>query len=383
MKPVPSLPSDGRRWKATHLSSVHPLDDVRIQPKECKALVDAGFEVSLVIPTSSDQVLDGVKIRSVPVPRSRRERLGATIWKVYRAALAERADVYHFHDPELIPIGVLLKLRGAKVIYDVHEDVPRQILDKQWLPARTRRAISLMTALLERFVARMLDGIVTATPSIGKRFPPKKTVAVQNFPRLSEFGPTEGALAYSERASTVLYVGRVSDVSGTRELIQGMNRVSRRDARLTIAGICRPASLEAELRASPGWTRVDFLGWKERQAVALLMGRSRVGVVTYLPLPNHLEAQPTKLFEYMAAGLPVIASDFAWWRELLAPVGCSLFVDPQDPDAIANAIDWVLSNPTEAEAMGRRGQAAVRERLNWEAQARLLAAFYERLFADL
>jgi glycosyltransferase involved in cell wall biosynthesis len=101
--------------------------------------------------------------------------------------------------------------------------------------------------------------------------------------------------------------------------------------------------------------------------------------VLFHPEPNHLEAMPQKIFEYMGAALPLIASDFPLWRRILGTTGCALFVDPQDPQAIADAIEFILRHPDEAEKMGRRGQAAVLEHYNWDTEAEKLVNLYSGL----
>ena len=151
--------------------------------------------------------------------------------------------------------------------------------------------------------------------------------------------------------------------------------------RLEWAGRFFPASFETRLRERPGWEKINYHGQLDRGQVADMLGATRAGLVVFQPAPNHLEAQPNKLFEYMAAGLPVIASDFPLWRKLVADVECGLLVDPGKPEEIARAIAWVLDHPGEAEAMGRRGQAAVASIYSWESEARKLKDLYAALLA--
>ena len=162
-------------------------------------------------------------------------------------------------------------------------------------------------------------------------------------------------------------------------MVQAMGIIGDPRVRLQLAGEFDSQQHKQQLTSLPGWQSVDYHGWASRPQVAELLGNVRAGLVLFHPLPNHLDAQPNKMFEYMAAGLPVIASDFPLWREIVEGAGCGLLVDPQDPAAIAAAISWVASHPDEAEAMGRRGRQAVEEKYNWEQESAKLIQLYERL----
>jgi hypothetical protein len=315
-------------------------------------------------------------------PRSRVLRMTLGAWRMLRAVQKARPDVAHFHDPELIPVGLALKLSGIKVIYDVHEDVPRQILTKYYLPAVFRKPAAWFMEAVEWIAGRCFDAIVPATPKIAVRFPADKTVVVQNFPILEELVAPE-PLPYEQRPPHFAYVGGITRARGAREMVEAIGRVSSGEARLRLAGAFSPKNLQSEIKALPGWDKVDFLGWADRRQVAGLLGNVRAGLVLFHPGPNHCSAQPNKMFEYMAAGLPVIASDFPLWRQIVDGAGCGLLVDPLDPVAIADAMQWILEHPAGAEAMGRRGRQAVEEKYNWEREAEKLIGLYERLMRDV
>jgi glycosyltransferase involved in cell wall biosynthesis len=372
--------------KVVHLTTVHPPLDTRIYWKECLSLSKAGYSVSLIgskknITTEELKLAErnNVKIIFLDIPLQRFLRMTIGTWKVFLRALKERATVYHFHDPELIPVGLLLRLIGKRVIYDVHEDLPRQILSKYWIPPVLRGVVAKTAALAEWVAGKAMSGIAAVTTAIARRFPPHKTVVVQNFPLLSEFAPGED-VPYCSRPMLVAYVGVIATIRGVVEMVQAIEHLPEAlGARLVLAGMFSPLELEAEVRKLPGWRYVDFVGWQTRSGVSKLLASSRVGLVLFHPEPNHLEAQPNKLFEYMMAGIPVVASNFPLWREIVEGEKCGLTVDPLDPKAIAEAIRWLLEHPEEAEEMGKHGRKAVLEKYNWEREAEKLLEFYRKL----
>lgn len=365
--------------RVVHLTSVHAWDDVRIFLKECRGLASAGYDTYLVAQRAEDIEVGGVHVLAVPVVQSRPRRMTLTAAQVFWRALKAKGDIYHFHDSELLPWGMLLKVFGKKVIYDVHEDLYQQSLSRHWVHPWFRAVVGRGARLIELIGAWFFDGVVTATPHISKIFPPSKAVLIQNFPIQSELVLSE-PMPYLSRAPKFVYVGGIADIRGGREMVRAFGYLADLpDAHLELAGAFSPHSFADELLQVPGWKKVIYRGLIGRQEVARLLGAARAGLVLFQPMPNHVDAQPNKLFEYMSAGLPVIASDFPLWREIVAGASCGLLVDPLDPRAIANALRWVLEHPREAEAMGRRGQEAVGSIYNWEQEMKKMLRLYGKL----
>lgn len=359
------------------LTSVHPWNDPRIYLKEARALAASGYDVTLVAERDSDDELGGIHIRSIPFARSRLKRMLFSPLRI--ASQARRADICHFHDPELIPLGMLLKALGKRVVYDVHEDLPRAIEYKFWIPARLRWLFARCAEVAEGLIGRVFDIVVAATPIIGARFPAAKTVIVQNFPILGEMA-SANPTKHASRPPQFIYVGTVAAVRGAVQMVDAMGLPQTPpEARVTIVGNYSPDSLLQDMQKSAGWRRTDYLGYQGRAKIGDLLGKSRAGLVVLQPVQNLFDAFPTKLFEYMSAGLPVIASDYPIIREIIAPNNLGILVNPQDPAMIADAMRWILEHPEEAEAMGERGRIAVLEKYSWDVEARKLIAAYATL----
>jgi glycosyltransferase involved in cell wall biosynthesis len=367
--------------KIVHLTSVHTAFDVRVFHKECKSLARSGKHVVLIAPHQRDEVVDSVEVKGIQIGGGRLVRMTRTVWSLYREALRQNGDVYHFHDPELIPLGLLLAARGKTVVYDIHEDAPADILHKDYIPRPLRRPLTWTVRKLEDAACRRFSGLIAATPTIAQRFYSinPNTVVVHNFPMLNEIAPTAD-LPWNERPPAVAYIGSISERRGIREILQALALLSSDNrARMMLAGPFSPAELRTELMRLPGWARVKYLRVLDRPSVANLLSRVRLGLLVLQPEPNFCNAMPIKLFEYMAAGIPVIASDFPLWRQIIGEAGCGLLVDPQDPRAIARAMEYLLSHDAEAEAMGRRGRQAACELYNWNSEERVLLNFYSEL----
>lgn len=361
-----------------HMTSVHQPDDTRIFLKECRTLAAAGYEVHLIAPDAADNVESGVRLWSVRRPGSGRRlaRMTATTLQAYRRAASLDADLYHFHDPELMPVALLLARTGARVIYDAHEDLAAAVADKSWIRPGLRSLVARFIERAEPAAANCLSAVVTATPAIERRFARCRcpVVTVNNYPQLSEFQDVPRRVRLGEPA--VCYVGAITEIRGIETVIKAIGMTN---ARLLLAGSFDPPSLRDRLCAMAEWSHVESLGAVGRSEVGEIFARSVAGIVTFRPAANHLRSQPTKLFEYMSAGLPVIASSFALWREIIESSQCGICVDPTSSEALADAIRWITSHPREAHEMGENGRRAVQATYNWEVEGGNLLALYGSL----
>jgi len=369
--------------RIVHLTSVHSADDIRIFHKECRSLVQAGYNVILVAPHKSNEVVEGVQVVAVRKAERRLRRMTATVIQVYRKALKLRASIYHFHDPELIPIGLLLNACGRRVVYDIHEDTPRDLVAREYLPPCAKMLVVWFIELLENLATRRLSGVVAATPAIGARFQAlnPRTVVVNNYPIFGELAPRH-PVNWEKRAQAVAYVGCIALERGVVEMVRAMEYVPQElGAALELAGAFSPPGHREFVQDKSGWRHVREHGVVSRVEVARLLSRVRAGLVLFHPEPNHVQSQPNKLFEYMSAGIPVIASDFPLWREIVEQANCGLLVDPLNPRAIARAIEYVLTHPGEAEAMGRRGRETAAKQYTWDSESEKLIRLYNQLLS--
>jgi glycosyltransferase involved in cell wall biosynthesis len=360
-----------------HITSVHSAEDVRIFVKECRSLAAAGYKVSIVAAGAEEQCLDGVQVYGLPrTMGSRIRRFTSTVRSVMNKAISLEADAYHLHDPELLMACRRLKRTGAKIVFDAHEDFPKQLRSKPYLPSWSIPLLVGAAVFFERLVAAQLDGVIAATPLIAKKFASynKNVVAVCNFPELTDM-PEEGILTGRENA--VCYIGGIFETRGAIEMVKAMEKTT--GTILHLAGSYSPVSLRKRMLELPGWNRVREHGFVNRAAIRSILSSSQIGLVLLHPTASYREALPVKMFEYMAAGLPVIASDFPVLREIVERHQCGVLVNPLDVDAIAGAINHLMTHPSETTRMGKNGRRAVETEYNWSSQADVLIRFYERL----
>ena len=363
------------KFKVCHLTSAHPYNDTRIFLKQCTSL--SKFYSVFLINTNSPidlKIDNGINLININyTAKNRLQRFLISTYKVYKAAKKLNADIYHFHDPELIPYAILLRLKRKKVIYDVHESYSAAILDRNYIPKFLRKFIAIPFNILEKISSIFFNFLITATPYINKEFKyfNKKTQTINNYPILNELN-IENKNCIKENA--ICFVGCISKERGFYEMIEATKRT---DTTLYIGG-----ELSKEFSTYiKNYNHVNSLGFISRKEFSDLMNKCIAGFVLYHPCKNHINAQPNKLFEYMSANLPVICSNFPLWKNIVEKHNCGKCCDPLDIQSIINSIEWIKNNQSNIYKVGNNGRTAVKKIFNWEIEEKKLVSIYNKLIA--
>lgn len=366
--------------KVCIMTTVHPRFDIRVFHKEAKSLAKEYDTVLLCADGKGNEIVDGVSIRSIAcIPNNRCERILRVTKDILMEALKIDADIYHFHDAELLPAAKYLKKCGKKVIYDVHEDLPSTVLEKKWIPKPCRKLLSFCIEWYENNVSKIFDVVITATPFIESRFNAvgANAVAVCNFPRVEEF-PNTGD--WAERKRELCYIGVcVTEDRGVIEMTQAAYLTGMP---LHLFGEIRPSNLKDKLSKIDVEKRIVYHGRVENWVVRDMLRQVKIGLVTEYPTDNALNAYCVKMFEYMVSGIPVISSDVPLWKQIVEDNNCGICVNPYDSKAIADAINFLIENEKLAETMGANGRKAIIEKYNWEQQEKRLLNIYKLLLEE-
>lgn len=358
-----------------HVTSVHPATDGRIFRKECCSLAKK-YDTTLIAPNVEDRELNGVHIKGVVLPQSRIKRM-ISLGRVYAKMLEVNADIYHFHDPELIPLGTRIKKeKGKMVIFDSHEDVALQISEKEWIPAIIRKPLQSLYERFERRNLRRYCALISVTPSIVERLSTinPNTYMVTNYPIYS------CQEAPREFGNNICFAGGISAQWMHEEILDAIATI---DVRYLLAGRTDRDDYLQRLQCKVSWNKVDYFGVIPHDKVAELMNRSIAGMVLNDYVANvgyHVGSLGnTKLFENMMCGIPVIATDFDLWKAIIDTYHCGICVNPHDIPSITCAIEYLLLHPEEARQMGDNGRRAVQEKYNWASQESVLFELYDNL----
>lgn len=369
--------------KVCHVISGYYRNDPRIFQRQCKSLKEAGFSVSILTnDDQSDETLDDIPIYSTNNYWSSRIRVLLSAKRQFlKRAIEIDADIYQMHSPELLSLGLALKKAGKIVVYDAHEDLPRHIIEKDWLPRVIRKPLSFVVENYMNSILRSYHAITSPHSHVVdnlKGINPNTTL-ITNFAKIlpsKEITLDE----YLRRNQVICYSGTVYLHSNQISIFDALKNFS--DVTYNIAGYCSPDYLEV-LSKHDSYNKLNYIGRIHWADLSGFYNKARIGVVVIDYKMNLGGKKGTyavnKIFEYMEAALPIICSDYDLWQEIIEEFNCGICVEPGNVKQMTDAISFLLNNPEEAYRMGQNGRKAIHQKYNWSTQHEV----YINLFTTL
>jgi glycosyltransferase involved in cell wall biosynthesis len=361
--------------KITHITSVHPQNDNRIFYKECVTLCNAGHSINLIVAGGVDMVLNGVNIIGY------QRRKGGRLTRIFKTSLFDmfkqcrkiNSDIYHFHDPELIIIGLLLRALGKKVIYDIHENYEAAILSKSYIKySLIKKVISKSFDIFEQLSTKFFTAIVSARPDISEKFIHKRLITLRNFPILSDLIELNN-IKIEKKKPSVIYVGGISKSRGVNKLLDAFEELDEYE--LWLIGPIWDELLKKKIDA--GCKNVRYFGIVEAYEIFSYIKKADIGIYTPFPEPNHVTTLPTKTFEYMACGKPMIMSNFEYWKNTFTR--SSIYVNPADIKSIRCSIRTIINDKKLIEDMSKLNQKLSNDEYNWKKESKKLLQLYNKI----
>lgn len=365
---------------------MHEADDKRVHHKEAKSLVKAGgFDIVHIVPGAGDPYrLDGVQV----IPYAGGKNIAARLMKIPRLlklAIAQKPDVYHCNEVESWLAGVIASwFTGAKVIFDAHEIYSHDLAESRF-PKWARPAVIALVRLFYRLLLPFTSRVVLAKNSAGEDFKGVKTplVLVQNYAELGETLPPAKKHEGQEKI-TILHLGAINKQRGWPQMLDALAKTKNKHISLRVLGrfgdnsggefLSRAKTLGLE-------NRVSVTDWIPYEQVMEETARADIGIILFQPvMHNFTHALPHKMFDYMLAGIPVIAPGFAVEvSQNLGDAKAGILVDPENTDAVAEAMDRLANDNALRKQLGENGRNAVIEKYNWEKEADTFVKMYREI----
>lgn len=369
--------------KVCHFSTVHILHDPRVLYRECMSLAKHGYDTYLVIQADKAETINGVKIVPLKKRRSRFARIFFSTWVAFFKVLKLKADIYHFHDPELIFHGILLRLLGKTVVFDVHENIYRQIYDKDWLPLRKMVARFYM---LFDYLASKCFYLVLAEKSYEAHYARfnARSITVYNYPDIAFFRDYINTSREQLPDNQLFYSGGVFYNRGFDVIVKALAILKQKKIPFFFhcAGKYTPEYMQV-LEAMPEFaaikSQVKFYGYLPLVQGYRIAQSCKIGLAILRPIENYKQSYSTKNFEYMAVGLPTITSNFKLYTDIYDKYPCGLCVNPESEAELAQAIELLLSDKAMARRFSETGIRASETTFNWDTEFAKIADLYARL----
>lgn len=370
--------------KVLVLTTVHGRKDTRIFFKEILSLKKVCPDITFVVPDENPSLFieDGIKIIPLPKAGTIKERLIDNQKRAWRIIKEVNPDIVHFHDPELIFLGFLIKKRmKKKVVFDIHENVSASFKDNLWIPSFIKPIIPFVYRVLEKYLIKDFDALIIAEKSYRKTYG-KKPVEILNYPVLPEKLVNKKNFA---EPFNMVYVGGIWERRGAFKMLELLRRLLEAgiDVNLLLAGPFVPASLENKIMKYIDWNnlkeRVKIYGKVPLDQVYNILEQSHLGLSLMKDIGNYKESLSTKIFEYMALSIPYIVSDFPIYQEYTQKENTGITVDYENDDEIFEETRKLLSSPELMKNMGQSGLRAVKEKWNWHIEELKLLNLYKKL----
>ncbi len=381
------MASKSNSIRVCYAGLMHTADDQRFVHKQCAALVRAGYDVVYFAVTDSEQTINGVKIYPLPNVRnlSLLRRLLEPL-KLFPKLVAENCQVYHFLDPELLPAGIILKLFFRRhVLFDAHEDYIEYARSSQHL-GPIRHIYALLFRLLLNLASRIFDGFVFGDDLLEKDFLhlDSRKVCFHHFPLLSMFPPSP--VPFAQRKYDVVYAGNLSRGKGAFEMLEAVRILKERCEKFRALMIGEPQYVEEKFYRYIREHKLDdclkITGHLPYKKVSGLLDQCKVGLIALHDIPKYRKQSSTKLFEYMAKGVPVVSVDLAPERKYMTSGIQGYLVEPENPQAMADAVYEIITNPELGEKMAKAcREQVIDKQLYAEKDCGKLLAFYDYILS--
>ncbi|NLZ49306.1 MAG: glycosyltransferase family 4 protein [Clostridiales bacterium] len=367
------------------LTTGHNALDDRIFYKQALSLKEISDDITIIAPDLKESYeVDGIKIIGVTKPESLLDRF-RIMDELIDKAIEQKADIYHFHDYEIIlkTLKIKKKLPKAKIIYDVHEHYPDMVRMSKKLPKAIKPFVALAVDLVEKMKTKKFDYIITADDAVKERLEKlnKNIEVIYNF---SDFKVKKEDKV--EKNYDVIYQGGITIERGVFELVKAVEIVKnsyKKDVSMVFVGPISDKEVEEKvlpyIEAHNLQENVKFLGKVPHVEVEGYIRKSKIGAVTLLPYPKYFKNIPIKQFEYMSCGVPVIGSDLPPIKKFVSKYNAGLIVNPQDVEDIAKAIMKLLDNDELRNEMGSNGMLAVEKEYNWSQMHGRLINIYKSI----
>jgi glycosyltransferase involved in cell wall biosynthesis len=362
--------------KIVHITSVHQRFDTRIFQKECQSLRKAGYDVSLVVADGKgNETCEGIKIYDIGKENNRIKRLLFTSKKVIAKAKELNADLYHYHDPDLLIAARSLSM-NAHLVFDSHEDFPALMLQRDYIPNALRKTLFSIAKRIEKKSAKEMSAVVCATDNIRNKFlgyERVNAITIKNYP-ISNI--SQEKIDHCQiTPPKACYVGGLTPIRGVKEMIIACEKAG---VGLILAGPFDSEEYFKEMQQLSGWKNVEYLGYVESKEVKeKVYDKSCLGLVLLHKAPNHTLSIPIKQLEYMASGLPSISSkEVVFCKEVVEKENCGIVVDPLNTDEIADAIKRIIENKNLSNQMSENAFKAANDKYSWKGEEKNLLNLY-------